>query len=107
MRMPKIAILAPSLVALGLIAAPAHAYTEDKGAHLDRLLNDDGDAAVPDHFPKVFDPTSKAFDCNPAYMQDLMTRSIGAPATQVSQADDLPVLEPESEVPLNGGIKLD
>ncbi len=107
MRMPKIAILALSLAALAPIAAPAHACTEDKVARVDRLLNDDGDAAVPDHGPKVSDPTAKALDCDPAYKQNLTSGPVGSPAFEVSQTDDLLVLEPEPDVPLNGGIKLD
>ncbi len=71
MPLPKTAILALSLAAFGLMAAPAHAYTEDKGARVDRLLNDDGDAAAPDHGPKVSDPTAKALDGDLAYKQKL------------------------------------
>jgi hypothetical protein len=107
MHMPKIAILALSLAALGLIAAPAHAYTEDKVARVDRLLNDDGDAAVPDHGPGVSDPNAKALNCNPAYKQNLTPGPVAAPAFEVSQSDDLLALEPEPEVPLNGGINPD
>jgi len=107
MPLPKTAILALSLAAFGLMAAPAHAYTEDKGARVDRLLNDDGDAAAPDHGPKVSDPTEKALDGDLAYKQKLTPGLVGEPAFEVSQSDDLLVLEPVPEEPLNGEIKLD
>ncbi len=99
------------LAAVGMTVAPAHAYTEDKGARVNRLLNDDGDAAAPDHGPKVSDPTAKALDGDLAYKQKLTPGPVVEPAFEVSQSDDLLVLvlepEPEPEVPLNGGIKLD
>ncbi len=107
MRTSQIAILALSLAAFGLMAAPAHAYTEEKGTRVDRLLKDDGDAPAPNHGPKVSDPTAKALDGDLAYQQKLTPGPVGEPAFEVSQSDDLLVLEPEPEAPLNGGIKLD
>ena len=80
-----------------------------QGARVNRLLNDDGDAAAPDHGPKVSDPTAKALDGDLAYRQKLTPGPVFEPAFDVSQSDDLLVLvlKPEPEVPLNGGIKLD
>ena len=78
-----------------------------QGARVNRLLNDDGDAAAPDHGPKVSDPTAKALDGDLAYRQKLTPGPVVEPAFEVSQSDDPLVLEPEPEVPLNGGIKLD
>lgn len=107
--MRKLMTVAAALcvAAAALAAAPVHAYTEDKGARVDRLKNDDGDAPTPDYGPKVSDPTAKALDEDPAFKQKLTPDPVSAPAFAVSQSDDRLVLEPPPETPLNGGIKLD
>jgi hypothetical protein len=107
MQATRFGMVAFSLMALSLAQAPAHAFTEDKGSRVNRLINEDGDKSAPDHGPKVSDPTAKALDEKPAFKGKIAPELVSELSYVVSSTDDRLVLEPESEAPLNGGIKLD
>lgn len=96
-----------ALLALA-VAAPAIAFTPEKTSRIDRLINEDSDAPVtPAPGPKVSDPTAKALSDDPAFKEPMPKGPVGDPAYAITHQNDRLVLEPPSQQPLNGGIKLD